>query len=140
MGRVFAGLTRGEGADLAVVSFDGEGRLDSLAVAVWPGLGLWAVRLAEVPVIVFGVTAGLDRTFAGGLPFSEDGWSWLLTEYGPAVAGRAAISGRLLVGLMGATDNPPGAAARVDSGRCLVVPVEEPDVVDEFDTVLAGEK
>lgn len=36
----FAGLTRGEGADLLVTSLDGEGRLDSLAVAVCPGLVL----------------------------------------------------------------------------------------------------
>lgn len=86
------------------------------------------------------MTAGLDRMVAGGLACSEEAWSWPRTEYGPAVAGRAAISGRLLVGRIGATESPPGAAARVDSGRCRVVPREEPDVVDEFETVLVGEK
>jgi hypothetical protein len=49
----------------------------------------------------------------------DDGWS--RTEYGPAVAGRVIVSGRLLVGLMGATDMPLAFTDNVPaSGRTLV--------------------
>lgn len=72
-------------------------------------------------------------------------WPGLLTEYGPAVAGLAVISGRgrNFVGRMGATDRPPWATA-VGSGRGLAgATSDDVDVVDavvEDETVRIGEK
>lgn len=90
------------------------------------------------------VIIDLGRELSGLCSCSDDGWSWLLTEYGPAVAGRATISTRFFIGRTGATDMPPDPIAMVDSGRVrtcgTVVPVEDEDAVDEFDTVRAGEK
>jgi hypothetical protein len=99
-----AGLPLGEAVTLCVpIVFVGVGRLDSLTVATWPGRELGAVRLGVTPRVL-GVTAVLDLTVLGGLLVSVEGWP--RTEYGPAVAGRGAISGRLLPGLTGAPDKP----------------------------------
>ena len=89
----------------------------------------------------FGVTAFV--LVVGGLVFSVDGWSCDLTEYGPAVAGRGAMSGRLLAGLTGATDRPLEPTASVDS--CFdrtagAAAVEVVDVVDVLDAFRTGEK
>lgn len=59
----------------------------------------------------------LDLGFSEGLLTSVDGPPCDLDEYGPAVAGLAASSGRRFVGRMGATDIPPDFTASVDSGR-----------------------
>lgn len=113
--------------------------LDSLAVDTWPGRVLGAVRLGD-PEIVFGV-AVLDFAFSGGgLVCSFDGPSCVLTEYGPAVAGRGAISGLLLAGRIGATDMPPWDFAAL-SGRVRVVEAAacEDDIFDDvLDTFRAG--
>jgi hypothetical protein len=68
---VLPGVIRGEGADLLATSLEGVGRLDSLAVEAWPGLGRCTVRFGEAP-IALGVTAGLGRTRSGGLSCSID--------------------------------------------------------------------
>jgi hypothetical protein len=61
--------------------------------------------------MVFGVAAfALTST---GLNRSDATSSRFLPEYGPAVAGRGAISGRRLAGRIGATDIPPWGSARV---------------------------
>jgi hypothetical protein len=141
---VLEGVPRGEGitlgAAMAVVAFDGVGRLGSLVVAVCPGLGLGTVRFGEA-MMVFGVTA-FDRIFSGGLACSVEGCSWLRTEYGPAVAGRAVISGLLFAGLIGAPVRPPeaGVGCSIRERTVGIVAVEDPEAWDEFETVLAGEK
>lgn len=71
-------------------------------------------------------------------------WPGLLTEYGPAVAGRGAISGRgrNLVGLIGATESPLCETV-VDSGRDLTgasEAVELVEAVEDVETVRIGEK
>jgi hypothetical protein len=138
-GLTFAGLARGEGAVVLIATgFDGVGRLDSLSVGLCPGLGLGTVLLGE-PEMVFGVTV-LDLRSVG-LARSEEGPSWFLPEYGPAVAGRGAISGRRLTGLIGATDIPPcdkfdGSARGRVAGA---VAVDELDIVDEPDTDRTGD-
>lgn len=135
------GVMRGEGADLLATSLEGVGRLDSLAVDAWPGLGRWTVRFGEAPMAL-GVTAGVRLMRSGGLSCSAAARSWPRTEYGPAVAGRAASSGRLR-GRIGATCNPLEAGACVASGRVRTAGVDDadaPETVDEFDTVRCGEK
>ncbi len=107
---------------------------DSLAVAAWPGRVLGAVLLGD-PDIVLGVIA-LDLILSG-LDRSPDGPSWLRTEYGPAVAGRAAISGRLLAGRMGATDMPP-CDFIADSGRTRVPGCDE-EAADVVGAVRIGD-
>jgi hypothetical protein len=133
-----AGVVRGdEAAFAAAASLDGVGTLPSLAVAVWPGLDLGAVLLGEAAMLL-GVTAFV-RWGSGGLDCSVEGWSWPRTEYGPAVAGRAATSGLLLAGRTGAPVIPP---ARVDSGRVRTVVVVDvaTEACDELDAVRVGEK
>lgn len=140
-----AGVVRGDetgGADLLLVNFDGVGRLDSLAVAAWPCLGRGTTvrfRLGDVSKGLGVTAAGLRARMGsdGGLCCSDDGPSWLRIEYGPAVAGRAAISGRILAGRFGALVNPPEATARVDSGLVLTpaVVVGLAGAVEAVDTV-----
>lgn len=127
-GLAFAGLPRGEGpvAALGTMGFEGVGKLDSLCVGLCPGLGLGTVLLGD-PEIVLGVIA-FDFT-SPGLDRSDEGPSWFLPEYGPAVAGLGAISGRRLVGRMGATDIPP-CARFVGSARERVAGAVELDVLD----------
>jgi len=95
----------------------GEGMLDSLAWEVWPGRGRCATRRGELVVGGFDATLLVDFTVSTGLLASADGPPWDRTEYGPAVAGLAASSARLLVGRVGAADMPPEFTASVDSGR-----------------------
>ena len=91
----------------------------------------------------FGVKAlDLPDLRLSGLSASiDEGWS--RTEYGPAVAGRAATStaGRLLMGRMGATDMLPALTEMEDSGRVLVTPgrVDVADWLEELDAVRTGE-
>lgn len=63
------------------------------------------------------------------------------TEYGPAVAGRGAISGRFLVGRTGATESPPLVVGfcrvAVDGAAVLAAAVEEPETARD---VRGGEK
>lgn len=101
-GTILEGVERGDPKDFGVPDLVGVGRRGSFS----PGrVVLGIVRLGE-ELIVFGVTAfGLG--LLGGLECSVEGWSWPLIEYGPAVAGRAVISGLLFPGLMGAPEIPP---------------------------------
>ena len=63
------------------------------------------------------------------------------TEYGPAVAGRGAISGRFLVGLTGATESPPLVVGfwrvEVDGAAVLAEAVDEPETARD---IRGGEK
>ena len=63
------------------------------------------------------------------------------TEYGPAVAGRGAISGRFLVGLTGATESPPLVVGfwrvAVDGAAVLAEALDEPETAR---VVRGGEK
>lgn len=63
------------------------------------------------------------------------------TEYGPAVAGRGAISGRFLVGLTGAPESPPLVIGfwrvAVDGAAVLAEAVEAPETAR---VVRGGEK
>lgn len=137
-----AGLGRGETRGRPVVRAVGEGMLDSLPRCIWPGrdravtgdigAGTAALRRGD---------SGFDDRSESGLSTSiDDGWSRI--EYGPAVAGRAT-SGRLLDGLIGATDMPPafiemdGSARDRTAGFVATLVV---DVADELDTFLVGEK
>lgn len=95
---LFAGLVAGE--DFACGNLVGVGILDSLAVGLCAGL-FATVRLGVVPMVLVVTAFGL----AGGGLISVS--IPPRTEYGPAVAGRGAISGRFLVGRTGATESPP---------------------------------
>lgn len=72
--------------------------------------------------------------------------SWFLPEYGPAVAGLGAISGRLLAGLIGAAEMPAcdlpvvSALDRVDAAAAVGAAVAEDDIdtLEEPDTVRTG--
>lgn len=76
-----AGVVRGDatgGADLLAVSLDGVGRLDSLAVAAWPGLGRGTIvrfMLGDVSKDLGVTAAGLRARIGsdGGLCCSDDG-------------------------------------------------------------------
>jgi hypothetical protein len=118
-------LMRGEGASLgeAVVS-------RSLVLLAGLVCVEWVVGLLEWLVFGLGTAALLGELLATGVfdlggrvvvddavglaCVSLEAWFGLLTEYGPAVAGLAASSGRSglsgllnLVGLIGATERPP---------------------------------
>ena len=96
-------------------------------------------------VCVFGLVTVLILGFEGGLAGSAGGTSFL-TEYGPAVAGRAATSGLLLPGRIGAPESPPELAPKADfvgAGTADAVEAEATDAweVDEtFLVVPTGEK
>lgn len=96
---LFTGLVAGE--DFACVNLVGVGILDSLAVGLCAGLAFATVLLGVVPMVLVVTAFGL----AGGGLISVSVPP--RTEYGPAVAGRGAISGRFLVGRTGATESPP---------------------------------
>jgi hypothetical protein len=62
---------------------------------------------------------------------------WFLPEYGPAVAGRGAISGRFRPGLMGAAEIPPWTLLELSAlVRVVCGPVDE---VVELDAFLTGD-
>ena len=97
---------------------------------------LGAVRFGD-EVMDLGVTA-FGFGLLGGLVCSAEGWSWLLTEYGPAVAGRA-VSTFLLPGLIGAPEIPPVEPNMADSGLARTVGAAGGGC-DKLETDLAGEK
>lgn len=115
----FVGLVRGEAAGLRPAFMDvGDARLDSLACGACPGR-------VRGPVLLGVVSRALGVTFfdliLSGLPASRS-----RTEYGPAVAGRAAISGLLRAGRIGAPDIPPvSGRARVPEGLLAALEVLE---------------
>jgi hypothetical protein len=87
--------------------------------------------------MVLGVTV-FDFT-SGGLVRT----SWFLPEYGPAVAGLGANSGRLLAGLIGAADIPacdfPNVSALDRVAETVAVLAEVVVTPDEPDTVRTGD-
>lgn len=104
----FTGLVRGEGPTLLIVLFAGLVWLE-LAWLEWLVFGLVVSFLGGLVLLALGVLV-FRVLEADGLMVSLllGAWPGLLTEYGPAVAGLAAISGRRnLVGRIGATERPP---------------------------------
>lgn len=142
-GRTFLeGVVRGDANAFGVPILSGVPESwDSRGLATTYGrTALGTVRFGDEEIDL-GVTAALGFGLLGGLDCSAEA-SWLLTEYGPAVAGRGAISGLLLPGLTGAPEMPPAELRRDDSGlvRTVEVVVAAVGGCDEPETVTAGEK
>jgi hypothetical protein len=97
-------------------------------------------------LLALGVRAFSPRVVDGLIVVSlfDALWPGLLTEYGPAVAGLAGISGRRnFVGLMGATESPPCETVVDNSGRTLTggasAAEDVLEDVEEFETFRIGE-
>lgn len=96
-------------------------------------------------LLALGVRAFSARVVEGLIvSLCEAPWPGLRTEYGPAVAGLAGMSGRRnFVGRMGATESPPCATVVDDSGRTLTGGASAVndvlEAIEELDTVRIGE-
>ena len=74
MGFPLEGVVRGDAVALTAATFDGVGMLPSLAVAVWQGLALGAVRFGDAAILL-GVIAFVVLWVSPGLDCSAEGWS-----------------------------------------------------------------